>query len=68
MRFLMLYSGEQILSFKSCLVVYAGDSLMLCIKFSLTNVGLNVLEKKQTKKQTNKDTCLSFILKNIYYS
>ena len=27
MRFWMLYSGEQILSFKSCLVFYAGDSL-----------------------------------------
>ena len=26
--FSMLYSGEQILSFKSCLVFYAGDSLM----------------------------------------
>ena len=26
MRFSMLYSGEQILSFKSCLVFYAGDS------------------------------------------
>ena len=29
MRFSMLYSGEQILSFKSCLVFYAGDSLTL---------------------------------------
>ena len=27
MRFSMLYSGEQILSFESCLVFYAGDSL-----------------------------------------
>ena len=27
MRFSMLYSGERILSFKSCLVFYAGDSL-----------------------------------------
>ena len=27
MRFSMLYSGEQILSFKSCFVFYAGDSL-----------------------------------------
>ena len=27
MRFSMLYSEEQILSFKSCLVFYAGDSL-----------------------------------------
>ena len=27
MLFSMLYSGEQILSFKSCLVFYAGDSL-----------------------------------------
>ena len=28
MRFSMLYSGEQILSFKSCLVFYAEDSLI----------------------------------------
>ena len=27
MRFSMLYSGEQILPFKPCLVFYAGDSL-----------------------------------------
>ena len=27
MQFSMLYSGEQILSFKPCLVFYAGDSL-----------------------------------------
>ena len=27
MRFSMLYSGEQILSFKSCLVFDAGDAL-----------------------------------------
>ena len=27
MRFSMLYSGEQILSFKLCLAFYAGDSL-----------------------------------------
>ena len=31
MRFSMLYSGEQILSFKSCLVFYAGDSLIKLI-------------------------------------
>ena len=37
MRFSMLYSGEQILSFKSCLVVYAGDSLNLIVKLSLTS-------------------------------
>ena len=30
MRFSMLYSGEQILSFKSCFVFYTGDSLKLC--------------------------------------
>ena len=29
MRFSMLYSGEQNLSFKSCLLFYAGDSLSL---------------------------------------
>ena len=27
MRFSMLYSGEQILSFEACPVFYAGDSL-----------------------------------------
>ena len=27
MQFSILYSGEQILSFKSCLIFYAGDSL-----------------------------------------
>ena len=27
MRFSMLYSGEQILSFKPCLLFYTGDSL-----------------------------------------
>ena len=31
MRFSMLYSGEQILSFKSCLVFYAGDSLSTAV-------------------------------------
>ena len=29
MRFSMLYSGEQILSFKSCLVFYARNSLTI---------------------------------------
>ena len=33
MQFSMLYSGEQILSFKSCLVFYAGDSLSLKFYF-----------------------------------
>ena len=32
MRFSMLYSGEQILSFKSCLVFYAEDSLRYFIR------------------------------------
>ena len=27
MRFSMLYSGDQVLSFKPCLLFYAGDSL-----------------------------------------
>ena len=40
MRFSMLYSGEQILSFKSCLVFYAGDSLTFSryLPFGMTNV------------------------------
>ena len=38
MRFSMLYSGEQILSFKSCLVFYAGDSLMLIFCFTIGNI------------------------------
>ena len=36
MRFSMLYSGEQILSFKSCLVFYAGDSLKDLIQTCLS--------------------------------
>ena len=34
MRFSMLYSGEQILSFKLCLVFYAGDSLSCFINMA----------------------------------
>ena len=45
MRFSMLYSGEQILSFKSCLVFYAGDSLSNTKKkqrkFNITPYGEN---------------------------
>ena len=37
MRFSMLYS-EQILSFKSCLVFYAGDSLRLPFKSLFCNL------------------------------
>ena len=33
MRFSMLYSGEQILSFESCLIFYAGDSLKPSLDF-----------------------------------
>ena len=45
MRFSMLYSGEQILSFKSCLVFYAGDSLSLnfYVKVFRTSLFLNFL-------------------------
>ena len=32
MRFSMLYSGEQILSCKSCLIFYAEDSLSFSLK------------------------------------
>ena len=35
MRFSMLYSGEQILSFKLCLVFYARDSLTAKILYKL---------------------------------
>ena len=35
MRFSMLYSGEQILSFKSCLVFYVGDSLTFRLPWQL---------------------------------
>ena len=34
MRFSKLYSGEQILSFKLCLVFYSGDSLSNMSKLS----------------------------------
>ena len=40
MRFSMLYSGEQILSFKSCLVFYAGDSLTALSNFHVHNDGV----------------------------
>ena len=42
MRFSMLYSGEQILSFKLCLVFYAGDSL------KSLNMRFEVLVLKET--------------------
>ena len=35
MQFSMLYSGEQILSFKPCLLFYAGDSLILFTDFPI---------------------------------
>ena len=40
MRFSMLYSGEQILSFKSCLVLYAGDSLSSTLVGAFPLVGV----------------------------
>ena len=40
MRFSMLYSGEQILSFKSCFVFYAEDSL--------NKNNQNIIDKKVT--------------------
>ena len=43
MRFSMLYSGEQILSFKSCLVFYAGDSLSMA-NIRIKKIDLNVRE------------------------
>ena len=51
MRFSMLYSGEQILSFKSCLVFYAGDSLIFntvlknLVSLSLSHVSMIVVIK-----------------------
>ena len=65
MRFSMLYSREQILSFKSCLVFYAGDSLklhqvvskaMLCF---LENIWLRcgVCVSKMTSKSSNLENC-----------
>ena len=47
MRFSMLYSGEQILLFKPCLVFYAGDSLNKSI--SKSQVGLPVCLKLSTR-------------------
>ena len=41
MRFSMLYSGEQILSFKPCLVFYAGDSLIVWTKSNDTSTILS---------------------------
>ena len=43
MRFSMLYSGEQILSFKSCLVFYAGDSLRKTVILKLSLLFIEIL-------------------------
>ena len=54
MRFSMLYSREQILSFKSCLVFYAGDSLnMQTIQTS---------EDRKTKGKQYFDSFVNFAL------
>ena len=45
MQFSMLYSGEQILSFKSCLVFYAGDSLNTFKMFKSNDRYTNKLSK-----------------------
>ena len=61
----MLYSGEQILSFKSCLVFYAGDSLNFYKNKSLVgNLYRYEYEKKGSHISQN-TTCmlkLSFTL------
>ena len=71
MRFSMLYSGEQILSFKSCLVFYAGDSLSyFFLKLSTCNIredGLLLKKKKEKKEITSLGVSLYltvFILKS----
>ena len=46
MRFSMLYSGEQILSFESYLVFYAGDSLMICIPIFNNGTLCDIIKKK----------------------
>ena len=59
MRFSMLYSGEQILSFKSCLVFYAGDSLRSIKGHHLNKLdstrcripSFNVIDLSVTKKK-----------------
>ena len=46
MRFSMLYSGEQILSFKSCLVFYAGDSLSFLTHSLVNSFLISVMASK----------------------
>ena len=53
MRFSMLYSGEQILSFKLCLVFYTGDSLT----FGSGAIFL-VCYNTKTRVKSDKNTCI----------
>ena len=57
MRFSMLYSGEQILSFKSCLVLYAGDSLI----FQLNEYLAGLTEVQGTVDNRNNLQCQNYI-------
>ena len=64
MRFSMLYSGEQILSFKSCLVLYAGDSLSTDhAKLNATNTDhnlyLNTVTHYYGKRTIKKGNCFN---------
>ena len=43
MRFSMLYSGEQILSFKSCRVFYTGDSLRYDLRANIQLIKFHIL-------------------------
>ena len=51
MRFSMLYSREQILSFKLCLVFYAGDSLIKQYKSDFTFVTVILCNKNLKTNQ-----------------
>ena len=58
MRFSILYSGEQILSFKSCLVFNAGDSLN----------NLKIFASEIRRLKTADSICLSpYIILYLYF-
>ena len=57
MRFSMLYSGEQILSFITCLVFYAGDSLRINRYFYLNSIYQGTYKRQRCIFTFHADIC-----------
>ena len=74
MPFSMLYSEEQILSFKSCLVFYAGDSLSVTEKSSTYDISFplasisknNSVSINQLRQQTKKKIRTKVVIYHIF--